>query len=67
MATFVNASPGPGLGDGTAGVSGWGHGTVHMSRGWGWGRLAASRVRLLAALLHSSKESSTTVGWDRRQ
>lgn len=50
-------------------MSGWGHGTVHMelSRGQGRGRLAASRVRLLAALLHSSKESNTTVSWDRRQ
>lgn len=63
MATFANTSPGLGLGGGTAGMSGWGHGTVHMelSRGQGQGRLAASRVRLLAALLHS------LVSWNRRQ
>lgn len=65
MATFANTR----LGGGTAGMSGWGHGTVHMelSRGQSWGRLAASRVRLLAALLHSLKESSAMVSWDRRQ
>lgn len=55
------ASTGPSLvpGGDNPSVPGWGRGAVEVaaSRGWGWGGLAAGRVRLLAAPLRSSKES----------
>lgn len=58
----------PGGGD-TPGVPRWGCRAVQVaaSRAWGRGGLAAGRVRLLAAPLHSSKESGAASRGRRRQ
>lgn len=67
MATFANAGPAPVPGGDTPGVPGWGRGAAQVAPSRGWGRLAAGRVRLLAAPLRSSKESSTTASRGRRR